>query len=550
MVRYGGFRSGDWKVRRKVAGTALAAAAMAALTASQAPGVEVEPREQGKERPDDAQPDNSPGDDSYHTELPPLESPAPPRSQVDEPSESGIPASVLAAYKKAARSMRSSDPACGLRWELLAAIGKVESGQARGGAVDKSGTTLKPILGPVLNGKGFARITDTDGGRLDGDERFDRAVGPMQFIPSTWARWSADGNGDGERDPDNIHDAALAAAGYLCAGERDLRTKAGLDRAILSYNDSQHYLRTVLAWYEFYRKGAHEVPDGSGALPDSPGAGASGGSGKDSAGSGSGSGKPGRPGKPGKGDGAGGGDEAGGGDGPGDESPEPGTPTALKPLLAGEPKAFTGGTFEDRFRVRAVDGSGEAVDGVRVTYTIKGSTGARFPGGARQVTVTTGSDGAATAPAVTAGKKAGDFTVAATATADGHDLRAATMDATVTPKYTFAPASEGPLKATAGSKFPGVEVELAHQKEPAGGVPVTATMVGDDGEENTEGPYFQGLLGKDRSITKSTGGGLLSKKGVLDLPAIHAGDETGTFTLRLTTADGSSYDLKLKVTGG
>ena len=156
-------------------------------------------------------------------------------------------------------------------WQLLAAIGKVESGQARGGKVDAAGTTFSPILGPVLNGVGFANISDTDNGAYDGDSTHDRAVGPMQFIPSTWATWGQDGNGDGRKDPNNIYDAALAAGRYLCADGRDLAVKSDLDRAILGYNHSQEYLNTVLSWFEYYKRGTHEVPDGAGVLPDTDG---------------------------------------------------------------------------------------------------------------------------------------------------------------------------------------------------------------------------------------------------------------------------------------
>ncbi|MCG3042047.1 lytic murein transglycosylase [Streptomyces sp. S1A] len=267
------------RVRRGVTSTAVAAAAMAALTASQGPGLElVQPggREAAgsPESPDLPADGNSP----YHTELPPLVKPDKPGSssdlpEVTGPAESGIPATVLAAYKRAERTLGEERPGCNLPWQLLAAIGKVESGQARGGAVDAQGTTHKPILGPALNGVGFAHISDTDGGAYDGDTRYDRAVGPMQFIPSTWAGWGADGNGDGRKDPNNIYDAALAAGRYLCAGGRNLSDPADLERAILSYNQSREYLRTVLSWLDFYRKGVHEVPDGEGTLPDSPGAG-------------------------------------------------------------------------------------------------------------------------------------------------------------------------------------------------------------------------------------------------------------------------------------
>ncbi|MFJ2704049.1 lytic murein transglycosylase [Streptomyces sp. NPDC087428] len=268
-------------MRRGLGGTAAAVAAMAALTASQGPGLVAheETREQRQET-DEVRWSEVPNDDSYHTELPPLKSPEPPKPGVKQSravtaswAEAGIPATVLAAYRKAESSLRRSDPGCGLPWQLLAAIGKVESGHAGGGRIDARGTTLSPILGPVLNGAGFANIPDTDGGAYDGDKTFDRAVGPMQFIPSTWAHWGRDGNGDGRSDPSNVYDAALAAGAYLCAGPRDLRTGADLDRAILSYNHSDTYLRTVLSWLEFYRKGTHPVTDGQGPVPRSPGAG-------------------------------------------------------------------------------------------------------------------------------------------------------------------------------------------------------------------------------------------------------------------------------------
>ncbi len=192
---------------------------------------------------------------------------------VDRPaSVSGIPAAVLAAYQRAALALAASQPGCGVTVPLLAAIGKVESGHARGGQVDAGGSTVQAILGPRLDGApGVAAIGDTDLGRLDGDVRWDRAVGPMQFIPSTWARWATDGNGDGVASPHNIHDAATAAGRYLCADGRDLRTGAGLDSAVLSYNHSTAYLRLVRSWMAAYAGGVTAV------APTTPGATAPGG---------------------------------------------------------------------------------------------------------------------------------------------------------------------------------------------------------------------------------------------------------------------------------
>jgi membrane-bound lytic murein transglycosylase B len=110
------------------------------------------------------------------------------------------------------------------------------------------------ILGIRLDGTRSALVPDTDGGLLDTDTEFDRAVGPMQFIPSTWVRIAEDGNGDGVRDPNNIYDAALGTAAYLCravpSGGLDL--EENLRPAIFSYNHSDAYVDAVLTWHQTY----------------------------------------------------------------------------------------------------------------------------------------------------------------------------------------------------------------------------------------------------------------------------------------------------------
>ncbi|WP_455753107.1 lytic murein transglycosylase [Streptomyces coeruleorubidus] len=237
---------------------------MAALTASQAPGAV--PARASVPAAGRALAEDGPsvsGDAPYRTELPPLRTGKRAGGQAAEEVGGALPASVFAAYRRAEDRLVREAPGCRLRWQLLAAIGQVESGQARGGRVASDGTTVAPILGPRLDGVAFALIRDTDGGAHDGDTAYDRAVGPMQFIPSTWARWGADGNGDGRTDPNNVFDAALAAGRYLCAGGRDLSVPAQLDRAILGYNHSAAYLRTVRAWYAYFLEGHRVVPDGS-----------------------------------------------------------------------------------------------------------------------------------------------------------------------------------------------------------------------------------------------------------------------------------------------
>lgn len=191
-------------------------------------------------------------------------SPQPPATrQVEQVAHtaatSGIPANVLRAYRQAARSLADADPGCGLSVALLAAIGRVESGHAWGGAVDERGHTLRPIIGPRLDGGGTAAIRDTDGGRWDGDDQWDRAVGPMQFIPSTWSAWGVDADGDGVASPSNVFDAALAAGRYLCAGGGSLDDPETLRLAILSYNSSFRYLTVVLRWLDVYSGGMDAV---------------------------------------------------------------------------------------------------------------------------------------------------------------------------------------------------------------------------------------------------------------------------------------------------
>ncbi|MFP3899854.1 MAG: lytic transglycosylase domain-containing protein [Acidimicrobiia bacterium] len=181
-----------------------------------------------------------------------------------------IPEIALMAYTVAQDTLAVTDPQCGLRWSLLAAIGRVESNHGRHGGAQllPNGDTTRPIRGLPLDGRpGVARIGDTDRGALDGDETLDRAVGPMQFIPSTWRVVAVDANGDGRRDPDNIFDAALAAGVYLCAGDTDLRDPAQLAAAVFRYNRSHTYVRLVLALAAAYEQGRSRPLPPTGRLP-------------------------------------------------------------------------------------------------------------------------------------------------------------------------------------------------------------------------------------------------------------------------------------------
>ncbi len=557
------------------------AATVAALAASQGPGAIPPPTDNlsgdraigagDATTPHGGNDGSATGDSPYYTDLPPLNTPNKPGAPtaplvpvVTGPAEAGIPATVLDAYRRAELSVRASDPSCNLPWQLLAGIGKVESGQARGGRVDGNGTTLSPILGPALNGVGFANISDTDGGAFDGDTTHDRAVGPMQFIPSTWAVWGQDANGDGKKDPNNIYDAAQAAGMYLCAGDRNLAMKADLDRAILSYNRSTEYLHTVLSWFAYYQRGTHTVPDGTGPLPVDR----------------SDRTVPGTPPRPTAPTGS---PSPGSTPAPDKPSPKPTSPapspsptTPSKPptppttdptppdpkpveipptlkvarLKAGTAvlTAVTESTFAEAASVTAVDSAGRPVAGVSVRFELPATTDARFPAGATTVTVTSDAKGVAKAPALRAGQKAEAFTIRATV--PGRSLPAAELKATVEVRKADALARVGDtadLTAETGAGYGPVTVEARLDGALAPGVSVTAVVADstDTPEKSADGPSF----GKDaagnpvRTKVLKTGA-----DGRLTIRDLVAGEKAGSYVLWLTAPGGGTVKLTLTVT--
>ncbi|MEU9169490.1 lytic transglycosylase domain-containing protein [Streptomyces sp. NPDC048420] len=547
------------RLRKGAMTTAVAAAAVAALSASQAPGATADGRSAAADSqpsPDATASDGSAtGNSPYYTDLPPLNTPSPAPTDGSTPStspvesEAGIPATVLAAYKKAATELQASKPGCNLPWQLLAAIGQVESGQARGGRVDADGTTTSKILGPQLDGNGFALIKDTDNGVYDGNSAYDSAVGPMQFIPSTWAWAARDGNGDGVKDPNNIYDASLAAGHYLCRNGWDLSDGGDLESAILSYNNSRHYLNTVLSWLEYYRKGTHEIPDGTGTIPDS----------RSDGGSGSASSTPDTP-TPNR---------------PASPSPTPPatTPPATTPPPSGSPTppasptpvtptqsvhhledsgtakltAMAGDAFAEKISTKAENAAGQGVPKVRIRFTIVGDTDATFAGGEKVATGLTGASGVATAPALQAGETTGTFTV--TATLIGRTVTGPDYTATVTQRVadTLVRTSDTALTCTPGGEFAdAVEVKATYKDAVADKVAATATLIksADDATENDKGPYFKDADGKTvRTLTGLT----TDADGVLKLPQLYSDDTTGTYVLRITTAGGATLDVTLTV---
>lgn len=171
----------------------------------------------------------------------------------------GIPLRAVLAYAGAAVRVAEVYPECGLGWNTLAGIGLVESDHGRhgGSQIGADFAVTPPIYGVILDGGGTANIPDTDGGAVDGNAQFDRAVGPMQLIPSTWASWPSDGNGDNISDPQNIADAAIAAGNHLCrAVAGPVTTIEGWRTGIAAYNAGSDYFDAVTTAAQRYHDAA------------------------------------------------------------------------------------------------------------------------------------------------------------------------------------------------------------------------------------------------------------------------------------------------------
>ncbi|KUL34918.1 hypothetical protein ADL22_29290 [Streptomyces sp. NRRL F-4489] len=461
-----------------------------------------------------------------------------------------------------------------MSWQLVAGIGRVESVHASGYGLRADGTTTKPIRGPRLDGKRFALIRDTDRGRWDGDAEFDRAIGPMQFIPSTWASWGADGNGDGVNDPNNIYDAALATGHYLCAGGRDLNGSADLEKAILSYNNSREYVNAVRDWMRTYQGSkVTPTPDEAPAAPHYP----------DPADTRApATAKPSRTVRQGS----------------VTRPPaqrervpeETATPRPAKPVAtpgaekkpAGKPEPAPGrstGTahhtvarlervgedylgergegeaFTRQPQVRALDAHGHPVAGVKVTYRLTGPSAAHFADHTTSTTVSTDDRGLATAPTIWAGDRPG--CVMLTAAAPGKQ-RPATAAFTAAVRQAPAPMTADhlelltpqPVHADLDSRLPDLpQVRTTTGNKPTPGVRLTATLL-DSAREREQprecafGPYFKDEHGNPlRTLVLPD----TDSEGRLTLPQLFTGERSGSYTLRLATPEGVTLDIPLTV---
>ena len=192
-----------------------------------------------------------------------------PRALVRAGRLENVPDPALAAYQRSAAILREASPRCRPHWTLLAAIGRVATDHGRRGdrRINAEGKVRPAIVGKVVLDRGGDRVADTDAGRLDRDQRFDRVVGPMLLTPDEWSVVAVDGDGDGKRDPQDLDDATLALAVLLCARGKDLWPRAVKKAALERIDDAPDFVWSVLAVGAAYRR---QIRSGVDAAPVPP----------------------------------------------------------------------------------------------------------------------------------------------------------------------------------------------------------------------------------------------------------------------------------------
>jgi cell wall-associated NlpC family hydrolase len=164
-----------------------------------------------------------------------------------------IPPDLLPVYMAASVTCR------GLPWQVLAAIGWVESRHAGGRADPRSGDVVPPIIGPSIDGQnGTATIPDAS--QPDG---WAHALGPMQFLSATWTtsgRLAPDRPPDASPNVQNAWDSIYSAAEYLCGGAS---STDNIHDAVLRYNHSEAYFKQVMTKAAGYGLGSGQTIDGT-----------------------------------------------------------------------------------------------------------------------------------------------------------------------------------------------------------------------------------------------------------------------------------------------
>ena len=166
-----------------------------------------------------------------------------------------IPEAALRAYAYAAWAV-AKQKNCNLGWPTLAALGESLSnhGRANDSQLGDDGTTTVPLRGLNLFDPAHPQeVADTDAGLFDGDPTKDIPIGPLQIMPSRWEQFNAAVEPDAKPNPDNINDASLTLAGFLCS-VGDPSTPDGWANGVQQINANPEFVKHVHAIAKKYSR--------------------------------------------------------------------------------------------------------------------------------------------------------------------------------------------------------------------------------------------------------------------------------------------------------
>ena len=166
-----------------------------------------------------------------------------------------IPETALRAYAYAAWAV-AKQKNCNLGWPTLAALGESLSnhGRANDSQLGDDGTTTVPLRGLNLFDPAHPQeVADTDAGFFDGDPTKDIPIGPLQIMPSRWEQFNAAVEPDAKPNPDNINDASLTLAGFLCS-VGDPSTPDGWANGVQQINANPEFVKQVHAIAKKYSR--------------------------------------------------------------------------------------------------------------------------------------------------------------------------------------------------------------------------------------------------------------------------------------------------------
>jgi hypothetical protein len=184
----------------------------------------------------------------------------------------GVPQNVAVSIEKGFSRLRSDHPECKIDGAMLAAVASNES-HGWWDRVKDDGIMRPPLYGVSLDGSGkggnrtphINKLSQADKDRFGVTGRYIKAVGPTQFLPSTWI--NVEKEHGAQLDPQSMIDSTLATGLYLCnrAGIQNdpLASDDSAAKAFRGYNNSGSYVKSAMGHTAKFREAINHARSGS-----------------------------------------------------------------------------------------------------------------------------------------------------------------------------------------------------------------------------------------------------------------------------------------------